>query len=85
MGNSYAEKLRCRALEMISEGESAGEVARQLGISEQTVRRWRNSPTPESDLVRAGTRIRELEEEVLAYRKIIEAMKEVMPPKGVTK
>ncbi len=70
---------------MISEGESAGEVARQLGISEQTVRRWRNSPTAEPDLVWAGTRIRELEEEVLAYRKIIDAMKEVMPPKGVTR
>ncbi|MFF9058897.1 helix-turn-helix domain-containing protein [Streptomyces sp. NPDC101213] len=77
--------MRCRALEMISEGTPAAEVARQLGISEQTVRRWSVSPSPDSDPVQAGMRIRELEEEVLTYRRIIEAMKEEMPPKGVTK
>ncbi|MEU1181374.1 helix-turn-helix domain-containing protein [Streptomyces sp. NPDC005820] len=85
MSSSHPAKLRHRALEMISEGNSEREVARRLGVSQQTVHRWQNPLTTESELVRAGARIRELEEEVLAYRRIIEAMREVMPPKGVTK
>ncbi|GAB2924098.1 helix-turn-helix domain-containing protein [Streptomyces heilongjiangensis] len=85
MGNSHTAPVRGRALEMLSEGEPAGQVAQRLGVSEQTVRRWRNSPDPEPDLAATRTRIRELEEEVLVYRRIIDALKEAMPPKGATK
>ncbi|MFC5199217.1 MULTISPECIES: transposase [Streptomyces] len=85
MNTPHPAALRTRALQLLSEGQAAGEVARQLGIPPTTVYRWRRSRTTPSSLTRARTRIQELEEEVLLCRKTIDTMSEVMPPKDVTR
>ncbi|MFE5136194.1 transposase [Streptomyces fagopyri] len=85
MNSPHPATLRTRALELLFEGHAAGEVARQLGVPPTTVYRWRRSGTTPSGLARARTRIQELEEEVLLCQRTIDALSEVMPPKGVTR
>ncbi|MER6978043.1 transposase [Streptomyces carpinensis] len=85
MSSPHPAALRTRAEQLVSEGHSAKEVARQLGISPQTVYRWQRSRVSGSDLAQARTRIDELEQEVLLCREVIAAMRQVMPPKDVTR
>ncbi|PZG97497.1 hypothetical protein C1I97_25300 [Streptomyces sp. NTH33] len=85
MSSPHPAALRTRALELVSEGHSAKEVARQLGIPPQTVYRWQRSRASQSNLTQARTRIEELEGEVLLCRRVIDVMRQVMPPKDVTK
>ncbi|MEU6770605.1 helix-turn-helix domain-containing protein [Streptomyces sp. NPDC046759] len=85
MSSPHPAALRTRAEQLVSEGHPAKEVARQLGISPQTVYRWRRSRATGSDLARARTRIDELEQEVLLCREVIATLRQMMPPKDVTR
>ncbi|MGW2696688.1 helix-turn-helix domain-containing protein [Streptomyces sp. NPDC001296] len=77
--------MRTRAEQLVSEGHPAKEVARQLGVSVQTVYRWRRSGASGPDVAQARTRIGDLEREVLLCREVIATMRQMMPPKGVTR
>lgn len=85
VSSSYPAALRVRAEQLVGDGHSVQEVARQLGVSVQTVYRWRRVRMSASDLARARARIGELEEEVDVLREVIAAMKQVVPPKGGTR
>lgn len=85
VSSPHPAAVRARAEQLVLEGHPAKEVARQLGISVQTVYRWRRSHASCSDLAQARTRIGELEQEVVLCREVIAMMRQMMPPKGVTR
>lgn len=80
-----APRARARAEQLLGEGHPAKEVARRLGVSVTTVYRWRRSTGPASDLAQARARVGELEREVLLCRQVIATMRQMMPPKDVTR
>ena len=85
VSSPHPADLRTRAEQLVSEGHPAKEVARQLGVSVQTVYRWRRSVASGSDLAQARTRIGELEREVLLCRELIATIRQMMPPKDGTR
>ncbi len=85
MSSSHPAALRARAAQLVSEGRPAKEVARELGVSPQTVYRWRRLRASGSDLAQARARIDELEQEVLLCRELVATMRQMMPPKDVTR
>ncbi|MDF3298673.1 helix-turn-helix domain-containing protein [Streptomyces tropicalis] len=85
MTTPHPAASRTRVLELLSEGHPAGEVARMLDIPPSTVYRWRRTLVAPSSLPLARGRIQELEAELLLCRRTIDALNDVMPPKGVTR
>jgi len=85
VSSPHPAALRSQALELISEGHSIRDVARKLGLPQQTVYRWNRTGLSQSKLMQAQARIETLEGEIAACRRLIDFMKEVMPPKGDTK
>ncbi|WP_066361436.1 transposase [Herbidospora mongoliensis] len=76
---------------------SRRDVARDLGISEQTIYVWRKqnlidtgrlpgaTTTEQSELLAARKRIRELETELAVTHRAIELVREVVPPEDGSK
>ncbi|WP_079060133.1 helix-turn-helix domain-containing protein [Streptomyces bungoensis] len=85
VSSPHPAALRARAMQLVLEGCPAREVARQLGVSPQTVYRWRRSAASGSNLAQARTRIDELEGELLLCREVIATMRQMMPPKDGTR
>ncbi|MFF8942825.1 transposase [Streptomyces sp. NPDC014864] len=85
MTSPHPATSRTRVLQLLAEGHSAGEVARKLGIPPSTVYRWRRSLGAPAVPSPARSRIQELEAELLLCRRTIDALNDVMPPKGATK
>ncbi|MEW2134177.1 helix-turn-helix domain-containing protein [Streptomyces sp. NPDC005435] len=78
-------ELRDLAMELLSQGRPAREIAQRLRISPQTVYRWRRTRVPRPEAAQTRGRIAELEREILMHRRTIEALKDAMPPKGATR
>lgn len=90
----YPAEFRRRVLELVAAGRRVGEVAADLGISEQTIYTWRRqdridrgleaglSSAERAELVAARKRIRELETELAVHRRATELLKESSDPKG---
>ncbi|MBV8135834.1 MAG: transposase [Deltaproteobacteria bacterium] len=81
-------------LELITSGRRVADVARDLGISDQTVYSWRPqeridqgievglTSVERAELLAARRRIRELETELAIHRKAAELLKANTSPKG---
>ena len=95
MGRSgYPAEFRQRVLDLIETGRRVEDVARDLGISDQTVYNWRRqdridrgldaglSSVERAELLQARRRIRELEAELAVHRKAAELLKATTSPKG---
>lgn len=90
----YPAEFRQRVLNLISAGRRVGDVARDLGISDQTVYTWRRqdridqglevglTSAERAELLQARRRIRELEAELVVHRQAAELLKESASPKG---
>ena len=90
----YRAEFRQRVLELIAAGRRVEDVARDLGISGQTVYNWRRqdridrsvevglTSVERAELLQARRRIRELEAELAVHRKAAELLKETSGPKG---
>jgi transposase len=90
----YPAEFRRRVLELIASGRRVGDVARDLGISDQTVYSWRHQERIDqglevgltsgerAELIAARRRIRELETELAIHRKAAELLKANTSPKG---
>ena len=77
----YPGEFRQRVLELVAAGRGVGDIARELGISDQTVYSWRRQERIDqgveagltsgerAELVAARRRIRELEAELAIHRK----------------
>lgn len=90
----YPAEFRQRVLDLITAGRRVEDVARDLGISGQTVYNWRRQDRVDrgleaglttiehTELLQARRRIRELEAELAVHRKATELLKETTSPKG---
>src|SRR5260370_4991565 len=90
----YAAELRQRVLDLVAAGRRLEDVARDLGISDQTIYGWRHqdrvdrgveaglTSTERAELLSARRRIRELETELAVHRRAAELLKGTSTPKG---
>jgi transposase-like protein len=90
----YPGEFRRRALDLVAAGRGVADIARDLGISDQTVYSWRRQERIDqgvepgltsgerAELVAARRRIRELEAELAIHRKAAELLKGTTSPKG---
>lgn len=93
----YPAEFRRRVLELIASGRKIGDVATDLGISEQTIYSWRRQDRIDrgldpglttgerAELVAARKRIRELETELAVHRRATELLKERPDPKDASR
>jgi len=94
MPRRYPPEFRRRVLDLIAAGRSVADVARDLGVSDQTIYKWRNQDligrgersdlrsSELAELQAARRRIGELEAELAATRRANELLKVAVPPKG---
>jgi transposase len=90
----YSAEFRRRALDLAAAGKAVAEVAWLLGVSDQSIYRWRRqelidrgelpglSSAEREELRAARLRIRELETELVVHRRAAELLKESVRPKG---
>ena len=93
----YPPEFRRKVVDLIAAGRSVADVARDLGISDQSIYLWRRqdridrglvpglTSTEKAELLAAKRRIAQLETELQATRRAIELVREVVPPKGGTR
>ena len=89
----YPTEFRRRALDLLATGRKVVDVARDLGISDQTLYSWRRqariaagvepglTTAERAELQRARRRITELETELAVHRRAAELLKEGTNPK----
>ncbi|MFE6339092.1 transposase [Streptomyces sp. NPDC057798] len=97
MPRNYPPEFRRKVLDLVASARKVAEVARLLGISDQTISVWRRqhlvntgqlpgtNSSDQSDLAAARKRIVELEAELAIHRRAAELLGEVMSPKGGSK
>jgi transposase InsO family protein/transposase-like protein len=94
MPRRYPPEFRRRVLDLIASGRKVADVARDLGVSDQTIYNWRNQDLVDrgerpglrsselAELQAARHRIAELEAELAATKRANELLKVAVPPKG---
>ncbi len=92
--SGYPAEFRQRVLGLLAAGRRVGDVASDLGISDQTVYNWRRQERIDqgletgltsgerAELLAARRRIRELEAELAIHRRAAELLKGTTRPKG---
>ena len=90
----YPPEFRRKVLDLVAAGRPVVDVARDLGISAQSIYTWRRQDridkglepglnrAEKSELTAAKRRIAELEAELAVHRRASELLGKVMPPKG---
>lgn len=93
----YPPEVRRRALDLLAAGRRATDLARDLGISSQTLYLWRHqeqidrglvaglTSTERAELAAAKRRIRELEAELEIHRRASELLVDRSDPKGASR
>ncbi|MGH3750931.1 MAG: transposase [Micromonosporaceae bacterium] len=93
----YPPEFRRKVLDLVEAGRKVADVARDLGISDQSIYVWRRQDRidrglepgltsgEKAELAAAKHRIAELETELAATRRAVELVREVVPPKGGTR
>lgn len=89
----YSPEFRRKVLDLIGAGRKVADVARDLGISDQTIYTWRGqdridrgleiglTSKEKAELTAAKQRIAQLEAELAVHRRASELLKEVVRPK----
>lgn len=90
----YPPEFRRKVLDLVASGRSVADVARDLGISQESIYTWRRqdridaglapglTSAEEAELTAAKRRIAELEAELAVHRRASELLGKVVPPKG---
>ena len=90
----YPPEFRRKVLDLVESGRPVVDVARDLGISAESIYTWRRqdridkglvpglSSAEKSELTAAKRRIAELEAELAVHRRASELLGKVVPPKG---
>jgi transposase len=90
----YPPEFRRKVLDLVAAGRPIVDVARDLGISAQSIYTWRRqdridqglepglTSAEKSELTAAKRRIAELEAELAVHRRASELLGKVVPPKG---
>jgi len=83
----YPAEFRQRVLELVASGRKVADVARDLGVTDQTIYNWRRqeridrgdeaglTSSEHAELLAAKRRIRELETELEVHRRSTELLK----------
>jgi transposase-like protein len=91
----YPAEFRRKVLDLLAAGRHVTDLARDLGISSQTIYDWRRqehvdrgeipglTSAEKAELVAARKRIRELEAELAIHRRATELLAEKSDPKAV--
>ena len=90
----YPPEFRRKVLDLVASGRTVADVARDLGVSPESIYTWRRQdridpgPCPgltsaeKAELTAAKRRIAELEAELAVHRRASELLGKVVPPKG---
>jgi transposase len=90
----YPPEFRRKMLDLVEPGRPVTDVARDLGISAESIYTWRRqdridrglqpglTSAEKSELTAAKRRIAELEAELAIHRRASELLGKVVPPKG---
>ena len=90
----YAPEFRRKVLDLVEAGRPVADVARDLGISAESIYTWRRqdridkglqpglSSAEKAELTAAKRRIAELEAELAIHRRASELLGKVVPPEG---
>jgi transposase len=90
----YPAEFRRKVLDLLAAGRNVTDLARDLGVSSQTIYDWRRqeqidrgeiaglTSTEKAELLAARKRIRELEAELAIHRRASELLAEKSDPKG---
>ena len=93
----YPPEFRRRVLDLLAAGRRVSDLARDLGVSDQTIYIWRQqeridrglvpglTSAERAELTAAKRRIRELEAELLIHRRASELLAERSGPKGASR
>jgi transposase len=93
----YPPEFRRKVLDLVEAGRPVVDVARDLGISAESIYTWRRqdridkglqpglTSVEKAELTAAKRRIAELETELAIHRRASELLGKVVPPKGGTK
>jgi transposase-like protein len=93
----YPPEFRRRVVDLVGAGRKVVDVARDLGVSEQTIYTWRRqeridrglvpglTSVERDELAAAKRRIRELEAELEIHRRATELLAERSDPKGASR
>jgi transposase len=93
----YPPEFRRKVLDLVAAGRPVVDVARDLGISAESIYTWRRqdrvdkglqpglTSLEKAELTAAKRRIAELETELAIHRRASELLGRVVPPKGGTK
>lgn len=93
----YPAEFRRRVLDLLAAGRRVSDLARDLGVSDQTIYIWRRqeqidtglvaglTSAEREDLRAARRRIRELEAELAIHRRASELLAERSDPKGASR
>lgn len=93
----YPPEFRRKVLDLVEAGRPVVDVARDLGISAESIYTWRRqdridrglqpglTSAEKAELTAAKRRIAELETELAIHRRASELLGKVVPPKGGTK
>lgn len=93
----YPPEFRRKVLDLVEAGRPVVDVARDLGISAESIYTWRRqdridkglqpglTSAEKAELTAAKLRIAELETELAIHRRASELLGKVVPPKGGTK
>jgi transposase-like protein len=91
----FLPEFRRKVLDLVEAGRPIAEVAKALGISDQSIHTWHPqdridrglelglTSIEKSELAAAKPRIAELETELRAMRRAMELVREVVPPKAL--
>ncbi len=91
----YPPEFRRKVLDLVEAGRSVADVARDLGISAESIYTWRRqdridrglqpglTSAEKAELTAAKRRIAELEAELAIHRRASELLGKVVPPKAV--
>jgi transposase-like protein len=90
----YPAEFRRKVLDLVEAGRPVADVAKALGISDQSIYTWRRqdridkglepglTSVEKSELQAANQRIAQLEAELAVHRRASELLGKVVPPKG---
>jgi transposase-like protein len=93
----YPPEFRRRVLDLVTAGRKVADLARDLGVSDQTLYAWRRqeaidrglvpglTSVERQELAAAQRRIRELEAELEIHRRASELLAERSAPKGASR
>ncbi len=93
----YPPEFRRKVLDLVEAGRAVVDVARDLGISQQSIHMWRRqdridkgqvpglSSAEKAELAAAKKRIAELETELAIHRRASELLGKAVSPKGGSK